>query len=276
MKSKYAYCKEWYYEIINSPSSYYLEPFCILNNLYFVGTKDSAIHLLDSGDGLILFDTGYPNMGAHLLQSIWKCGFTPEDIKIILHTHGHFDHFGNTKFLTTITNAKTYMGREDARMLSEYPKLALCDYFGSIPTEFFKPDAELADGDVIALGNAEITAVHTPGHSEGAITYLFAVSDGSGSYQVTLCGGTGFNTLNKTFIEEYGLNYRKQYLQSIERWKGIKTDIYLGNHSPQSHVLEKVESLKHKAGNPFINPREWEDYINKLEADFWQMVEEEG
>ena len=117
MRSKYAYRDEWYRDIIDTPSSYYIEPFQIAGNLFFVGTKDSASHVIDTGEGLILIDTGYPNMGGHLLHAIWKCGFVPEDIKIILHTHGHFDHFGNTAFIKKLTQGKTYMGKEDAKMM---------------------------------------------------------------------------------------------------------------------------------------------------------------
>lgn len=66
MRSKYAYRDEWYRDIIDTPSSYYIEPFQIAGNLFFVGTKDSASHVIDTGEGLILIDTGYPNMGGHL------------------------------------------------------------------------------------------------------------------------------------------------------------------------------------------------------------------
>ena len=177
MRSKYAYRDEWYRDIIDTPSSYYIEPFQIAGNLFFVGTKDTASHVIDTGEGLILIDTGYPNMGGHLLHAIWKCGFVPEDIKIILHTHGHFDHFGNTAFIKKLTQGKTYMGKEDAKMMRDEPKLTLSSYFQGIPTEMFQPDVELEDGDHIVLGNTVVEAIHTPGHSQGAMTYRFKVQE---------------------------------------------------------------------------------------------------
>lgn len=276
MKSKYAYQEEWYIDIVQNPSKYYVEPFKIAGNLYFVGTKDSASHLIETEEGLILIDTGYPNMGGHLIQAIWKCGFNPKDIKIILHTHGHFDHFGNTKFLQQLTGAKTYIGLQDAVMMENNPKLTLSSYFLGIPTEQFLPDVKIIDGETITLGNTSIKAVHTPGHSEGTMTYRFKIQEGVKKYQVTLCGGTGFNTLNKTFIEEEGLNYRTEFKESLKKWKEMETDIFLGNHTPQSNVLEKREIQKREKFNPFIQPKEWKRYIERLEKEFYKMIEEEG
>ena len=71
-----------------------MKPFSIFGNLYFVGNADVGSYLIDTGDGLILIDTAYPTTRALLVQSIWEAGFNPGDIKYILHTHGHFDHFG--------------------------------------------------------------------------------------------------------------------------------------------------------------------------------------
>ena len=276
MKSKYAYRREWYTHMLGSPSDYYFEPFKITGNLYFVGSKDSASHLIDTGDGLILIDTGYPNMGGILLHSIWKCGFSPENIKIILHTHGHFDHFGNTNFLAKISGAKTYLGKEDAVMFEENPRLTLIDYFDGVPTEMFIPDIEINDGDKICLGNTVIEAIHTPGHSQGAYTFRFCVQDQGINYYATLCGGAGFNTLNKTFIEETGLNWRKDFEKSLDIWEGMQTDIYLGNHTPQSNVIKKREVQMKKEKNPFINPGEWKEYIRELKQSYNKMVDEEG
>ena len=53
----------------------------------------------------------------------------------------------------------------------------------------------------------------------------------------------------------------------------MQTDIYLGNYTPQSNVIKK-RSTDEK--NPFINPREWKEYIRDLRQAYNKMVEEEG
>lgn len=277
MKSRYSYSKSWYEDIIHHPSQYYVEPFKICGNLYFVGTKDSASHLLDTGDGLVLFDTGYPNMTGNLIQSIWKCGFKPESIRHIFHTHGHFDHFGATRLLMTLSEKTvTYMGAKDAEMLENKPELSLCHYLEGIKTEFFKPDIWLSDGETISIGNTYIKAISTPGHSMGAMTYQFGVRDDDKEYCAVLCGGTGFNTLNIDFIEKYHIDWRKDFEKSISIWKSMKTDIFLGNHTPQSKTLEKRKNLTEGVNNPFINSEDFYRYICNVEHNYHDMILQEG
>ncbi len=80
-----------YYE---HPSRYYLPPFQIFGNLYYIGDKKVCSHLVDTGRGLIVFDSGYPHTAHLLLRSIWELGFDPKDIRYIIHSHGHCDHCG--------------------------------------------------------------------------------------------------------------------------------------------------------------------------------------
>ena len=41
-----------------NPTTYNIPPFCIFGNLYYVGDKKVCMHLIDTGEGLVLFDTG--------------------------------------------------------------------------------------------------------------------------------------------------------------------------------------------------------------------------
>ena len=80
-----------------------MKPFRLAGNIYFVGTYAASSHLIDTGDGLILIDTGYPEMQGWLIQSIWQLGFRPDQIRYIVHTHYHFDHVGSTNLLKQLS-----------------------------------------------------------------------------------------------------------------------------------------------------------------------------
>ncbi|MBR4426408.1 MAG: MBL fold metallo-hydrolase, partial [Spirochaetales bacterium] len=84
---------------IYSPWLYDTEPFNMAENIYYVGNKSVSSHLFDTGDGLLLLDTTYMQTAYLLLESIRKLGFNPNDIRWILHSHGHYDHFGGTRIL---------------------------------------------------------------------------------------------------------------------------------------------------------------------------------
>ena len=67
------------------PWDYAVEPFRIAGGLYYVGNKYVSSHLIDTGDGLILLDTSFPQTVYLLLESIRRLGFYPADIHTILH-----------------------------------------------------------------------------------------------------------------------------------------------------------------------------------------------
>lgn len=271
MRSAYAYRSEWYEDILNNPNNYKVKPFCIYGNLYFVGTKDSSSILVDTGEGLMIFDTGYPNMQEFLTDSIATLGFNVSDIKMIFHTHGHFDHFGATVRLKRLSDAETLMSEIDSEILRERPVLSLSHYLSGISTDFFIPDKELKDGEIVKLGNTTVKCILTPGHTPGAMSYEIEVHGRDGLKKALLCGGTGFNTLNKDFIEEYKVNYRPYFEKSLELWKGMRPDIYLGNHTTQSDLLEN-----YKEGRSIIDREALFRYISGVEQKYYKMLRDEG
>ena len=84
-----------------------IQPFRMYKNLYFVGAKKVSVHLIDTPDGLVLIDTGYPDMYEQIIDSISYLGFDPKNIYAIFHSHGHIDHFGCTKICCRLTPGHT-------------------------------------------------------------------------------------------------------------------------------------------------------------------------
>ena len=91
----------------------YIKPFKIWGNLYFVGTEPASTHIIDTGSGLIMLDSGYQHSLYLVLHNMHLLKLNPLDLKYIIHTHGHIDHFGATKALVELTGAKTVLGRAD-------------------------------------------------------------------------------------------------------------------------------------------------------------------
>lgn len=87
-----------------------MKAFKICGNVYFVGCYPASSHLIDTGDGLILIDTGYADTLHLLINSIYELGFSAYDIKYIIHTHWHYDHTEGTisLFFKTMDNGITY------------------------------------------------------------------------------------------------------------------------------------------------------------------------
>ena len=282
MESKVKVPMEAYLDIFKYPYKFAVHPFKIAGNVYFVGNAAVSSHLIDTGDGLILIDTTYPHTYPLLVNSIWEAGFSIYDIKYILHSHGHFDHFGGTIQLTALTKAKTFLGAPDARMFRECPDMTLgmdCPY---CYMELFTPDVEMEDGQVITLGNTEIRAVLTPGHSPGVMSFFFKVRDGNETYIAGMQGGAGLMTLGMQFFGAFKMadrvETRNSFLEGIKKIENEKVDIPLGNHPQFNKTLEKRQMmLENPDGpNPFINPAEWSIFLSDVKAKFNKMLADEA
>ena len=73
----------WDRKFNTNPSTVRFEPFKIADGLYYVGDRKVCIHLIDTNDGLILIDSGYLGAAHLLVDSIWRAGFDPVNIRWI-------------------------------------------------------------------------------------------------------------------------------------------------------------------------------------------------
>lgn len=279
MRSKYEFNEHSREEFYRYPERYRVAPFRIYGNLYYVGNKSVGAHLIDTGDGLILIDTTYPSTQALLLQSIWELGFRPAEIRYIIHTHGHFDHFGTTALLQELSGAKTFLGERDAVMFRERPELALTANCGSRYFGLFEPDEVMRDGDVIALGNTSIRIVATPGHSDGTISFFTAVEENGRQLVAGMQGGAGMNTMCRPFVSRYGNDHcRAEFLPGLAKICHERVDIMLGNHAGHNRTVEKRKQMLDcpDGANPFIDSTEWRRYLDSVKLRFETMLREEA
>lgn len=251
----------------DDPELFRLEPFCIFGNLYYVGDKKVCSHLIDTGDGLILFDTGFGGSSTPLLlDSIAALGFDVKDIRYIIHSHGHFDHFGSGNELRRLSGATVCMSAEDTRLLRERPDRSLAQLAPGV--EICWPDRELANCDHITLGNTDITCLLTPGHTCGTMTFLFDVTDGEKTLRAGYLGGAGFLSVYREYCLEYGLplDKNRRLQESVKRLWNEPVDILLGNHPHHNCTLEKRQYMLENPGtNPFVNPEAWHAFLSVLQ-----------
>ena len=94
-----------------------MEPFKVLDNLYYVGSQNIASHLITTPQGHILLDTGMPAMNQAVKGSIEKLGFKLSDIKIMISSHAHFDHVQGHAAMKKVTGAQVVALGGDAAAL---------------------------------------------------------------------------------------------------------------------------------------------------------------
>jgi metallo-beta-lactamase class B len=249
----------------------YIKPFQMFGNLYFVGETWVCVYLINTGDGLLLLDAGNFDTSGMLINAIWEVGFNPADIKWVVLSHGHVDHFGSATFLRNMFGCKLYLGEPDAKMFKQNPELSYIQYNSNIVDELFEPDVTIRDGDVLTFGKIEMRFVSVPGHSAGTIACFLDVVDGKETKRVGYYGGFGLNTLAKDFLQEIGdtdYKMRQVYLSSLEKVMDENVDIFLANHNHHNNIVEKRKyQLQHPDSNPYLDPSEWRKYLKKKKKE---------
>lgn len=253
----------------------YVKPFQIYGNLYYVGDSWVCVHIVDTEEGLLMFDAGNCGNQAVLIQSIWEMGFNPADVKWLIVSHGHVDHFGAVNFFKNMFHTKIYMGGPDARMFREHPELSLIQESGDCMDALFDVDVEIHDGDIFTFGNTTIEFHLVPGHTKGCISCFFDVTDGKEKKRVGYYGGFGFNTLQADYLNEIGditFEARQEYLKSLEKVKNQKVDIFMGNHTANVDLLEKRKYMQeHPEENPFIDSQAWKKYLEQKKKELLKL-----
>lgn len=257
------------------PAKYYCKPFRIAGNLYYIGDQRVCSHLVDTGDGLLVFDSGFPCTTHLMIQAIWELGFDPKDVKVIIHSHEHFDHIGGACEFRELFGTKLAISRAGAEVMKDHPEQVYMEFSEGKHSPIFTPDILLEDGAVFTLGNTSVRCVHTPGHSEGVMSFFFRIKEGDATYDVGYFGGAGFNTLYKKALEKSGrpLSTQQQFLDSLRKVREEKVDIVLGNHPHQNETLKKREEmLAHPEKNPFLDPTEWKTFCDTMTDSFQQFL----
>lgn len=263
----------------SNPSKYYIKPFKIAGNLYYIGDQKVCSHLVDTGEGLIMFDCGFPHAAHLLIQAIWELGFNPSDIKYLIISHEHEDHYGAIEEFKRLYGCKTVLSKAGANVFRTRNDSVFSEDFKKDFPHMnctFVPDIELEDEDIISLGNTKIRCVSTPGHSEGVMSFFFEIFEKNKAYNVGYFGGAGFNTLFKDILllQNRPVSVREEFLNSFKKVREEKVDIVLGNHPRQNETLEKREKMiANNSENPFINPTEWQKFCDTMTSEFIKFME---
>jgi metallo-beta-lactamase class B len=168
-------------------------------------------------------------------------------VRYVLLGHGHSDHFGGA----------SYFQERGARVGSSAADWDLIENPAAGPAGAPAPallppprrDLVIADGEPLVFGGVEITPVLIPGHTPGALGFVFRVEDGARSHMAALFGGS---ILLSSFISNDGL---RQYVQSLERFgtvtRRLGVDVEIQNHPLYDGFEAKLERLAaRRAGEP--------------------------
>jgi len=250
-----------------------IEPFRIADRLYWVGSRELAAILIDSGKGLILIDAGMPEFAPQILANIRALGFDPKQVRILLNSHAHFDHAGGLAAIKAATGAKMLASVEEGRLLERGGKgdFAWGDELAYAPV---RVDGTLSDGQRLKLGAVTLTAHITPGHTKGCTTWTMPVTDRGRTYLAQFnCSSSipGYKLLGTPAYP----NMAADYELAFAKLKRLPCDIFLGAHGSFFNLDAKRAKLGTTAGNPFVDPEGCKRYIAGAEAAYRKQLARE-
>lgn len=138
-------------------------------------------------EGVIAVDAGAPGKGKLFAQGLKRASIGLQDVKLVILTHGHWDHIGSAKEIKNITGAMLAMHRKEASWLEQSQKplspgiTPWGKVFNGIHRLFMplitvspvKVDILLGDeGMFLADYGIPGKILHTPGHSAGSVSVL--------------------------------------------------------------------------------------------------------
>lgn len=248
----------------------YTKPFEIVKDkMYHVGDNDVACYLFDLGeDGLALLDTGWPGCGYIYMQAIEEAGYDPRDIKYLLLSHGHGDHYGTAVVFDTMlknsgTDPVVYETYEDAvgYDIYGYPELgATLTDVGvlDIVDEYYTWEEWLDFGNGVRL-----YPILTPGHTNGTGSFIFEVTPDGGE-AITFGYMGGFGTIH---TPDQGYR-RAQFVHSLRYLQqNVEVDYSLPQHNAHFPMLE-INKAAEQAGISFLEAMtpgndEWCNFLER-------------
>jgi metallo-beta-lactamase class B len=247
------------------------EPTRIIGNIYYVGSNMISSFLIATSAGHILLDTGPVEMLPQVMENIQKLGFKPRDVKLLLNSHGHFDHCGGFAEFKRRTGATVVTSKLEGELMAPGGKGDF--YWGDdLAYEPVKPDRIVADGQSVELAGVSLTAHLTPGHTKGCTSWSMRVDEASKDYDVLFLCGLTASLYKLTSNDEYP-NIVEDERETFRKLRGMRADVLLASHGFYFDLADKAARQKPGAANPFVDPDELRRHVGEMEKDFEEALQ---
>jgi glyoxylase-like metal-dependent hydrolase (beta-lactamase superfamily II) len=211
-----------------------------INTITFRGVNS---YLIKTEDEFILVDSGFSNQRSNIERALDSAGVQPGNLRLILLTHGDFDHTGNCAYFRDKYHSKIAMHKADLGMVEQgdlfysrksrniiiraLAKLMLPLFRMNLrKKDHFTPDIYLEEGDDLSEYGFSVQVVHIPGHSKGSIAFLTPEGD-------LFSGDLLENHKNKGPVKGPLIDDSVEFSTSIDKLKSLPVDtVYPGHGEP--------------------------------------------
>ena len=210
-------------------------------------------YLVKNETGNLLIDTGGSNKRRDLETELESAGCQPDNLDLIVLTHGDFDHTGNAAYLRKKFGSKIAMHSNDSGMAEQGDmfwnrnkpnfliKMMTPILLRFPKSDWFEADIFIEDGTDLSEYGIDAKVLYIPGHSKGSIGILMADGD-------LFCGDLLENT------NQPALN-------------SIMDDVETANASVEKLNNYQINTVYPGHGKPFQIDQFMENYLKKLRGE---------
>jgi metallo-beta-lactamase class B len=248
LNSACADCPVW-----NAPQA----PFEVYGNTYYVGPHGLTSILITSDAGHVLIDGALPESVSQIVANIHALGFRIEDVKLIVNSHVHFDHAGGIAELQRLSGARVLASKWSAAVMTGTGAGRDDPQYGVVP-----PIARVAhvrrlrDGESFYVGQLEITAHLTPGHTPGGTSWTWKSCDGGRCLDLVYADSlTPVSAQGFKFTAPEHPRSVKDFERSFAFLKTAPCDILLTPHPDASGLWQRLDARRQgTVPDPMIDP----------------------
>lgn len=230
-------------------------PVRIHGNTYLVGTCGIAAILVTGSEGHVLIDGGTEKGADLIAANIRRLGFNLSDVKYLLHSHEHIDHVGGIGPLQQLTGATLVASPTAAKVFAtgtatpDDPQIGLHPPFPAAAV-----GRVIRNGETVRLGNLSLTAIETPGHTAGALSWHWGSCDGGACRRIVYA-----DSLSPISRDGYRFSDHPAlvatFRSGLRRLAATECDILLTPHPSASDMITRMAG---KA--PLVNGSACRDY----------------
>lgn len=235
-------------------------PFRIVGNVHYVGTEGLSAYLVTGPKGHVLIDGGLPESAPLIAANIRALGFRLRDVKYLLINHTHFDHSGGLAELKRLTGATLVAtagekadlvaGRTIGRpTLARFPAVAV--------------DRIVRDGDRVVLGPIVLTAIASPGHTRGGVSWMTTTAGKRVLFATSLTVAGQPLVGDRDYPEAAA-----DFASTFAKLRRLRADVFLNFHPDFFDLAGKRRAQLAGRADAFVDPQELKRQVESAEAGF--------
>jgi glyoxylase-like metal-dependent hydrolase (beta-lactamase superfamily II) len=201
-------------------------------------------HLVVVDDGVVLVDTGLPGRSGRIEQALYEARTIIGNVRAILLTHWHADHTGNAADLRRRSDARIVAHAIDAAVISGAEPLPLNALQRVSARLTGTPEPVRVDETLHQDGPFSVpgfTAIHTPGHTAGHMSFL--LDRGGGVLFTGDAAAGGRRRVRRTpRVMSADADTARS---SLVRLAGARFDVAVFGHGPavRGHAVDRFKEL---------------------------------